>query len=68
VNRELFISLAKKSNSNKEGRPVINILIFEIHVADKQMHNGKVPLSYIIYYLHVSVAIATTIRVPSQEN
>ena len=35
-------------------------------VVDQQMHIGKICLSYIIYYLHVSVAIATIIKVPSQ--
>jgi len=38
-----------------------------MYVADQHMHTGKMHLSYIIDYLHVSVAIATSIRVPSQE-
>ena len=31
------------------------------------MHGSKIGLSYIIYYLHVSVAVATVMRAPLQE-
>jgi len=36
-------------------------------VADQQMHASKICLSYITYYQHVPVAVATITRVPSQE-
>jgi hypothetical protein len=36
-----------------------------VYVVDEQMHTGA--LSYIINYPHVSVAIATIIRVSSRE-
>jgi len=38
-----------------------------MYVVDQHMQFGKICLSYIIDYLHVSVAIATFTRVPSQE-
>jgi len=34
---------------------------------DKELHTGKVSLLHTINYLHVSVAVATIFRVPSQE-
>jgi len=34
---------------------------------DKELHTGKVWLSYTINYLHFSVAVATIFRVLSQE-
>jgi len=36
--------------------------------AELQMHMYEVYLSCIIYYVHVSVAVATIIRVPSQQH
>ena len=38
----------------------------EIYVMDQQMHTSRICLSYIIYYLHVSVATVTITRVPSK--
>jgi hypothetical protein len=51
------------------GKEVVKhiLLRYIIHVADQPMHTGKLFLSYITYYLHVSVAAATIIMVPSQE-
>jgi hypothetical protein len=38
-----------------------------IYLVDQQMHTSKIYLSYIIHYLHVSVAVVTIIRVPAQQ-
>jgi len=43
------------------------LLRYIIHVADQAMQTGKLFLSYIMYYLHFSVADATIIMEPSQE-
>jgi hypothetical protein len=43
------------------------LLRYIIHVADQPMQTGKQFLSYIMYYLHFSVADATIIMESSQE-
>ena len=44
---------------------VNNVQNIYINVSDRQINTDNVCLSYIIYYLHISVNIATTIMAPS---
>jgi hypothetical protein len=57
-----LLSIYKLSVSYAKSKKV---RVHSVYVVDQQTHTGT--LSYIINYLHVTVAIATIVRVSAQE-